>query len=146
VEGEPTNAAADLYRTYTARLNTEPPAELFAEIMTDDFVRSDRRTLIALPTANRDEFTEQALIWFQMGDGPPIFEFREVLGVAGERLVLCAVWIGYKSGQGVDMLQIIVFDEKVELMEQLVSFDIDDVDDALAELDRLHVDIQGSTA
>lgn len=134
------------HRTYTARLNTEPPVELFAEIMSEDFVRSDHRTLIALPTANREQFAEQASIWFQMGDGSPIFEFREALGVAGERLVLCAVWIGYGSGEGVDMLQIIVFDEPVERMEQLISFDIDDVDAALAELNRLHVAMQGAGA
>ena len=48
--------------------------------------------------------------------------------MAGDRLVLCAVWIGYEAGDGVDMLQIIVFDELVEQMEQLISFDVDDVD------------------
>ena len=44
------------------------------------------------------------------------------------------------------MLQIIVFDEPVERMEQLISFDIDDVDAALAELNRLHVAMQGAGA
>lgn len=146
VHGEPQNAAADLYRVYTARLNTEPPAVLFPKIMSDDFVRHDHRTLIALPTANRDEFIEQAQIWFELSDGRPVFDFRKVIEVAGDRLVLCAVWIGYETGNGVDMLQIIVFDELVEQMEQLISFDVEDVDRAHAELERLHDEIQRSSA
>lgn len=143
VGGEVRNAASERYRETLGRVNAAvwgevDPAALTAMTMTEDFVREDRRRVIRLPLANRAQFAEQVLAWREVADGKPTFSVREVVAVAGDRLVLLAISIDYASGQTIEMLQAVLFDDAIDRQQRIVSFDIDDRDVALAELRLLH--------
>lgn len=118
------------------------PIALTGLTMTEDFVREDRRRLIALPLADRDQFREQVLAWRDVADGRPTFTATEVLAVAGERLVLLVVSVDYPSGPGIEMLQVVLFDDLIDRQQRIVSFDNDDREAALAELREAHRKIE----
>lgn len=142
VGGEVQNAASRRYREVLGRVNAAvlgdvDPVALTAITMTEDFVREDRRRLIGLPPADRAQFSEQVLAWRDIADGKPTFRVPEVVAVAGDRLVLLVVSIEYASGQSVEMLQVVQFDDAVDRQQRIISFDGDDRDLALAELEAL---------
>ena len=105
----------------------------------DDFVREDRRQLIAMPTADAATFHQQHLAWFEMDDENLSFEMTEVEAVFGERLALTRTRIGYSSGFPVEMLSVTQWNEEIDRLQKIVQFDGDDVDGALQELDRLRI-------
>ena len=106
-----------------------------------DFVRIDRRRLIAGPDADRNQHLESQLLWFDLADGRPVFGV-EILAVRGDRLVLCRASVTYASQQGREALSVVTYDRSVQKSTQHMHFDLDDVDSALAELDRQHARIE----
>jgi hypothetical protein len=149
IDSEARNAASERYRTGLAQLNAldlnddQAVDAMVAATMTEGFVREDRRRLIGLPHADRDQFGAQVRAWTEMGEGTPVFALTEVREVAGSRLTLVAISIGYGSLEGVEMLQVILYDDAIERLQRLVSFDLDDVEGAFVELGRLHAEIVG---
>lgn len=85
------------------------------------------------------------LLWFDLSDGKPILTV-EVVAVRGDRLVLARMCIGYRDGDGTGVLSITQFDETVEKTQSAVRFDLDDLDAALAEIDKLHAEIEARNA
>lgn len=147
IDGAVRNAASERYRTGLAQLNAldvdddQAVDAMVAATMTEGFVREDRRRLIGLPRADRDQFGAQVRAWAEMGMGKPVFALTEVHEVAGSRLTLVAISIGYGSTEGVEMLQVILYDDAIERVQRLVSFDFDDVDGAFEELRRVQAEI-----
>ena len=142
------NAASARYQVCLDLLNSldlndrESIAAVVEATMSEDFVREDRRRLIALPTVDRDLFAEQVRAWADLGDGRPIFRLTAVIDVAGDRLVMPVISIGYESGQSVEMLQVALFDAPIERMQRMVSFDRDDYDAAATEMQSLRSAVQ----
>ena len=95
--------------------------------------------MIALPAADAAAFREQHLAWFEMGTEKLGIEITEVLAVSGQRLALTRALIGYSSGFPLEMLSVTQWNEGGDRLEKMFQFDGDDVDGALAELDRLRV-------
>lgn len=109
--------------------------------MADDFVRVDRRRVVAVPNSDRDDWFESLQAYWNLGKGAPSFRVAEVLAVRGERLVLFRGRIEYIDGTATEML--IVNALAVEMRPlRSVMFDVDDLESALAELDRLHAEFE----
>jgi hypothetical protein len=142
------NAASARYQVCLDLLNSldlndpESVAGVVEATMREDFVREDRRRLIAVPSVGRDLFAEAVRAWAEMGLGRPTFRVTDVIDVAGDRLVVVAISIDYESGQSVEMLQVVLFDEPIERTQRLVSFDRDDYDAAATELEVLFSEVQ----
>lgn len=105
-----------------------------------DYVREDRRAMISISSSGARETIENLLLWFEMGDGNPMFTI-EIVDVRGDRLVLARFSVGYRGGLSTEVLSVTQFDETVEKEQKAVRFDPDDLDAALAELDKLHAEL-----
>lgn len=76
-----------------------------------------------------------------MSGGAPTFGLVEILAVRGDRLVLGRGTVRYDE-IATEMLSLCQWDTTVSKAERLVQFDLDDLDAALYELDRLHAEIE----
>jgi hypothetical protein len=129
------------------RLRDMDDSELlrFRSRFADDFVREDRRRLIAVPDSDRDDWFESILAYWDLGKGAPSFRVAEVLAVRGERLVLLRARVEYEDGSATGMLIVCGLSADMRV-RHAVMFDIDDLDAAFAELDRLHEEIGAKDA
>lgn len=150
VDGEPRNLASDRIRgTFPMmnRLRDMDDSELlrFRSRFADDFVREDRRRLIGVPDSDRDDWFESILAYWDLGKGAPSFRVAEVLAVRGDRLVLFRSHVGYEDGSAIE--QLIVYGLSADMrVRHAVMFDVDNLDAAFAELDRLHAEIGAKDA
>jgi hypothetical protein len=110
-------------------------------LLADSFVRDDRRSIVALPQTDADGWIEQVLTLHDLGSGSPQIQMEEVVAVRGERLALYRIGLDYPDGQDNHQLAITQFDAEVDLVERFITFDPDDVDAALDELNRLSADL-----
>jgi hypothetical protein len=116
----------------------------FRQGMADDFVRVDRRRLVAVPDSDKDDWFESMQAYWELGRGTPSFQVAEVLAVRGERLVLFRSRIEFSDSTGTEMLVVSEFADDMR-SRRSVMFDADNLDDALAELERLHTGIEADT-
>ena len=139
---EPRNAATQAFDAILPRWSDRE--SVLAEWHTwfaEDFVREDRRRLVAAPTVDAAQFLDHHLTWFDMGQ--PRFEL-ESLAVRGERLSLTRVNVVLDDAFAAQMLGVARFSSDVTKIERMVLFDVDDVDSAAAELDAMHAEIESS--
>jgi hypothetical protein len=150
VEGEPRNAASEAVRAGFAnmtRLRELGDTEMrqFRNRFADDYTREDRRRLVGVPSSGREDWFESIQAYWELGMGPPTFSVAKVLAVRAERLVLFLARVEYPQGPATEML--IVYGLSVDgKAQRSVMFDADDIDAALAELDRQHADIENAHA
>jgi hypothetical protein len=111
-------------------------------VLADGFTREDRRRLIAMPSGDVDSYLDSFEAWYGIGDGQPRFNVGEVVGVRGERLVLIRIRVDYASGQATEFLYLFQFDREIGQVERQVAFDLDDVDVAVAELDKIQAALE----
>jgi len=90
-----------------------------------------------MPTVDGDGWIEQLLALFDLGVGRPTFRLSEVVAVRGERLALYWIEITFDDGAEDRRLGIAQYDPSIELVERFVSFDDQDVDEAIAALDEM---------
>jgi hypothetical protein len=150
VEGEPRNAASDRMRAVFplfSRLGDMDESELrqWKSGMADDFVRVDRRRVVAVPDSDRDDWFESMQAYWNLGKGTPSFQVAEVIAVRGERLVLFRSRIEYADGTATEMLIVNALADDMR-PQRSVMFDVDDLEGAFVELDRLHAEIEAQEA
>ena len=137
---EPSNAASESLR-YAFDFFTErgcPSEKLARAGLTDDFTYEDRRSGPSFPDADAETYSKIVLsVWQTGADGQPRWE-TETLAVRGERFAGVAVRVDYGNGMTFDAIQVIGLDAALSLLQRVVDFDRDDVDGAIAELDRMH--------
>lgn len=137
--GEPSNAASVALRLNFRALNRMDSApEDVGAFITGDFVHEDRRRGVSFPkldAASHQRFVESA---WQTGAGRPAFEVSEVLAVRGDRFAAARIRIDYGNGMLLEAIHVLALDATLRLTQREVDFDLDDVDGAIAELDRLH--------
>ena len=92
--------------------------------------------MIAVPAAGPDEYVEQLLALHEVRTFSLWVE--EVVAVRGERLALCRRGQTQNDRWTTHRLAVVQFDERVERVERLLNFDLEQRSLALAELDRLH--------
>ena len=75
--------------------------------------------------------------------GPVEIDVEQVLAVRGKRLAALKIRHTFTDRDVyLEDIWVIQYDRPVWLTERMVQFDVDDIDAALAELDRLHAQIQ----
>jgi hypothetical protein len=63
------------------------------------------------------------------------------IAVRGQRCAAITASIGYGNDTFTDFIHCLRLDPALQRLQRIVSFDVDDVDAAIAELDRLHAEI-----
>ena len=143
MDDEPTNRAVKLYREMCELLSdreraaTEEGTNLFAP----SFVRVDRRRVITQPPADRDELITAIFEYETMTGVFPRMWLDEVVALRGDRLGVGRFMFEVGDVARNEMADVFVCDEAGERLELIVRFDPEDVDLALAELDRLHAEL-----
>jgi hypothetical protein len=101
-----------------------------------NLVREDRRRVVGAPTTRTlAEFVEQATTWLALSDSTPTFSIESVVAVRGERcaLIRCRVAFGDMATEFLNAFRNATTGET----QIAVLFDLDDMESAVAELDRL---------
>jgi hypothetical protein len=144
VSDEPSNTASETYAAHVAVLTGgAPPEGLVRTWLTDDFAYEDRRRGLTFPDADAETYaTILETIW-EVGAGRPRFQ-HEILGVRGERFAAAAVTLDYGNGMLFESIHLLALDATLTLVQRNVDFDIDDIEGANAELDRLQREADAS--
>jgi hypothetical protein len=123
-------------RTYD-RFNTHFAArdwDAMARMLTDDSLVDDRRRVVGAGVRRGRNATMAA--WRAIAEMRVTNIASVAIATRGTRLALCRAWAGTTGPEAFDVeaLQIVDIDAG-ERMEAVVSFDLDDIDAAFAELD-----------
>jgi len=110
-----------------------------AATLADDYVQQDRRKIVGTPDQSKAAVIEDA-VWFGGDVGYAAIK-SEVLAVGGDRLALTRVAPRYGNGFENEFLTLIELDEACSLIRRVALFDVDDLDAAMMELDRLNAEI-----
>ena len=70
-----------------------------------------------------------------------MFSITEVVAIRGPRCAAVGFTMDYGNDMMSDALEVFRFDSRLMNLQVLVAFDPDDFDAAIAELDRLHIEI-----
>lgn len=140
-----TNAAVEFIRRGHASMNAaESPPNVgeLSESVSSDFVYDARNSLgVDFGPSDWPEFLGS--IW-HVSAGRPKFSELQVLAVRGQRCAVITARIDYGEDAFSEYLHCIVLDPELQRLRRIVSFDSDRPDDrdaAIAELDRLHAEI-----
>ena len=98
------------------------------------------RPLFNFGRLNAQEFVSGFKAAWDVGSGRPQFSIEEVLAVRGQRLAVIVDRTDFGDDMRVDLIGINQLDRTLRL-QRVTSFDVDDSDAAIAELDRLHAEI-----
>ena len=117
-----------------------PPHEMIRSSFTDDFVYEDRRRGALFPVMGAGLVAEALGSFWDTGAGRPRFTVPEIVAVRGERLVAARLVVDYDNGFVLEAIQMLELDATVTRVQRAFDFDVDVVDTAIAELDRLHLE------
>ena len=139
VGDEPSNAASDAVLFMVAVFaEGSPPEDVLRAALSDDFAYEDRRRGWTFPDADAESYPKVILsIWQTGAAGQPRWDV-ETLAVRGERFAAIVLQIDYGNGMVTESIHVFGLDATLSLVQCDVDFDLDDVDGAVAELDRLY--------
>lgn len=146
VDGERRNAASELIRVVYptfGRLADAEPADLeeARQLFAKGFSREDRRRIIAVPTEGADGLLESFRAYWDLDQGAPTFVVPKIVAVRGDRLVLFVGRAEFATGQATESLVVVVFSSEMKVARS-VLFDVEDLDGAVQELERLHAEVE----
>ena len=104
------------------------------------FVRRDRRKVIGMPDANADEWIAAQFEYERVAGRFGSWSDLKVIDVRGDRLVVFRVLNQLGDLGKNELIALDRFDDAARL-DLLVLFDPSDVDEAIAEMDRLHAEL-----
>jgi hypothetical protein len=138
VSDEPSNTASKFLRNaYAFLTEAGSPSEKWVRAgLTDDFVSEDRRRGLSFPDADAESLPKVVFSMWQTGAGQPRWS-TETLAVRGERFAAVAIQTDYGNGMLTEYIGVIGLDATLSRVQREVDFDRDDIDGAIAELDRL---------
>ena len=141
---EPSNAASELaYRTMTLMNDREFMLRDGLSLCTEDFVRYDRRRITAQPPADRQGWVDAMFTFEELAGGLwPTFDLTETVAVRAGRLAVTRWTMSLGDIGEVEFIIAARTNEAIDRMEVIYFFDPGDMDEALAELDRLHAEIE----
>jgi hypothetical protein len=146
VSDQPSNAASRFVRgTSTGFTESGMPSEAAVRAgLTDDFSHEDRKRGVRFPDGDADSYPLiLRSIWQTTADGRPQIE-AETVAVRGERFAAIRIQVDYGNGMLSGSIHVFGLDETLSKLQRDVDFDLDDVDNAIAELDRLQSLAHGS--
>jgi hypothetical protein len=114
----------------------------FAGLAAPGFTRIDRRPLIGMPPTDVEGYRQSHLALEELAGQWPSYHFHEVLAVRGDRLAAVRVSISVGEQGSLEQITLSQIDRDLQMCELLVIFDPDDLEVAIAELDRLHAEIE----
>lgn len=136
-----TNAAVEFLGELFARTVEQPSGHVQ---VTDDFFYEDRQSggvnFGRIDAAGFREFVSTA---WDVGTGRPRWTVQRVIAIRGQLSAAMNVSLDYGDDMFVDNILLFQLDANHELMHRLMVFDLDDVDAAVAELDRMHAELGG---
>jgi hypothetical protein len=143
MSGEPlTNAALEWMRTtfdFVNKLDGKPAGKA---PITGDFTYEDRRSgginFGRLDASDMDAYSASA---WDLTDGPLHQSIAEVIAVRGQRSVAFVEVVDYGEDTLVEVITCCRLDSDLRRIECLVILDVNDRDAAIAELDRMHAEI-----
>jgi hypothetical protein len=140
-----TNAVIERVRASQRLMNVIPelPAELRPEdIFADGYVFDDRRTG-GVNYGQLDATAQfRGLEQFWLLGSQPHFSIVEVIAVRGERCAAYVEKVAYvEADMFMETIMVMKLDPALERSQRWVVFDPDDRDAAIAELDRMHAEI-----
>jgi hypothetical protein len=138
VTDEPSNAASEYMRVVLAFLQEygAPSEELVRAGLSDDFAYEDRRHGPSFPGTDAQSHPRFLQSIWETGVGRPEFAF-EVLAVRGERFAAVALQVDYGNGMVTESIHVVALDATLSVACRGIDFDLDDVEGAIAEMDRL---------
>ena len=110
------------------------------ETLAPGFVRRDRRKVIGMPDANADEWIAAQFEYERVAGKFGSWSDLKVIDVRGDRLVVFRV-LNQLGNLGENELVILIRLDDAGRTELVVLFDPDDVDEAIAEMDRQHAEL-----
>ena len=114
---------------------------MLADSFTDDFVFLDRRTGVNFGEGNASYYARVSEQYWEVG-GQPHWSIPEVIAVRGEWSAAVQQRIlSADNDMFVEFINVVDRDPVGDRWRRLVLFDADDRDTAIAELDRMHADI-----
>ena len=114
------------------------------DVVTSDFVLDDRRTL-GLGEVEHDVAMAYSAAAWNVDAGRPRLQVEKLVGTRGERLVAAQVDTVYEDGSESSALMVWRLGPNLRDLNLCVMFDLDDVDAATAELDRLQAEIESDS-
>ena len=136
---EPSNASSRFLRGVCATFTASglPGEEEVRAGLADDFIYEDRRRGLRFPDADADAYPAfLGSVWQTGAGGRPRFE-AETLAVRGERFAVIGIQIDYGNGMLTESIHVFGLDPTLSMLQRDLDFDLDDVDGAIEELDRL---------
>jgi hypothetical protein len=139
VSDEPvTNAAVEWLRDAHALMNRreKPPPHT----KPDGFIAEDRRTRAGGTNFGRldgENFEAYYNLSWEFGNQRPHFSITDVHAVGGQSLAVVTEKIDYRNDMYFEGVIVIEFDPVLRLHRRSIVFDLEDVDAAIEELDRL---------
>jgi hypothetical protein len=119
----------------------EAPPVLDPARLADDFVFEDRRSTINFGQVSKTEWPDYLAASWSLSNEPPQRSITEVLAVRGQRCAAFCHVLDLGGGSVVESIHCIRFAPDLRVTERNVQFDIGDRDAAIAELDRMHAEI-----
>ena len=142
IDQEPRNAASELIRLTFERFQDRDFWEHeIRNILAPNFVRRDRRKLIGMPDANADEWIAAQFEYERVAGRFGSWHDIEIVAVRGDRYVAARVLNRLGDLGENELVFVEQLDADLERVELISLFDPDDIDEAIAELDRLHTEI-----
>jgi len=140
------NAAVEYLRAGIRFANLVQRDEFTSGALTDDFVFEDRRSGFNYGVADASAYAEIGKSVFDVGSGRPIWSIPEVIAVRDQRIAATALVIDYGNDMYTDMIACVRFDPQLQRLQRRVLFDIDAREAAIAEVDRMHAEIEAGDA
>ena len=132
------NAASDLMVAMLERISSFDEWPETAPRVSADFVLDDRRRGgFGLGRVDREAAMAYSATAWKVGHGPPIQKVRRLIATVGDRLVAAVVETDSDQWKS-ESITVWQIDSQSRNLQIAVMFDVDDVDAALAEIDRLH--------
>jgi hypothetical protein len=137
LENDATRAVARVHAAFAAHDWDAARAEY-----TDDWTQDDRRSVVSMPLDHEQSVASQRIIF----DGGGEFIKREVVAIRGQRCAVFRTTLHVPSPEAVYSTLVVTRTDERGLTAESVVFDTDDVDAALAELDRMYGEYEGNDA
>jgi hypothetical protein len=137
VSDELSNAASEYFVAACAFLSCGVPDWDIRAQLTDDYRYEDHRRGHILGEIDADTWQRFILSTWQTGAGEPRFAVQGVLAVRDDRFAASRLDVDYGNGFVAESIHVIGLDPTLTLVQAASDYDVDDVDEAIAELDRL---------
>ena len=145
-----TNAAVERIFTNFTNMNSVRDVGQFWESITaedqwstEDFSFDDRRHVVSFGTTNAAGLLDAVSTYWEFGR--PTFEVLKILGIRGERVAAGLVRVQLPSDIVNEWIHVLELDRTLQRVRRMVQFDPDDRHAAIAELDRIHAEIDDET-